>query len=1469
MNEQELFDRLERFVSKLEGASDGLERSTEKTREHTEATQEEIAQRKRKKALDETDQREEWAYKARIRKNFDDLGISLKTYKEGNETLSKIEKARVSDMKARQAAEAELNKILEENTSDFKKLSDSQKERYKNELKNEAAMTKALASTGRVFDANGKLVKETDGLTIAQRAHIGILKEQDRVQQQMAGNIGKLGKDIAGLAITSTLNMFVAGIKGAWEGANAYTDAILEGAGANTAAAAQVSAEMNALASAMEATGSSMVSLGMEAGKTALEMIILGGPIGVLVGIIGLLIGATLAYEGYQKQATAATMKRDAELIKKQAAIYDQLYKDFNQVGQASMTTAGGMTQLWKQLNQLGLSTKDVAKFTKIVNESGQALAMFGASSVEGLQKFTDIAEGVKNKFGEVFRRMGIDQDALNEHTLKYMETQVSLGGLEKKNNEQVAAGVKNYVLELDRVATLTGLNRKDLEKGRDAIRAISQLSAAKNVARQEGNTTKLADIELTEKLAGAMQKTMPQMAEALAKFKTGAALDQNQAVMLQYLSPMLDAMKKGETNETRLLEIAGQGIQSRNNQVARNVNVAGEQQGLTMDSFKVLEDFAASVSGSAAKTAAADAKTPPGAPKYDPGEALTALRTSLDTWTNNQLDKQWGAKMEQLAVEQNVQGSGAAMANVMGAAMDEFLPKAFAGPLKDFMEHISAFGAIVKQWAINNPLMAAGVAAGALVAYKMIASKMASIAADKVEDKFVGKLADALGKTGQTGGASTAHTAGTTVAQTASTTAAQTAGTSGTRMERVKTRGGFKMVEVPAGPAAGGAPRMPTAGIPGASGAASGAASSSASEIIKTLAQPDILKNLGTGAGEGLAGFLKAFASPQVVLGAGGLATSIGLIIAGIGAGIAGASWIMGKALPTLMEGIKSFEQLDGKKLEQAGLGIGYLGTGLAVFGVGGAAAGLGSIISNMSDGIASFFGGKTPIDKLVEFSKLDIDGPKVKSNAEAFVAFSEAMAAAGASSVISGIGTYISAVGDGLVKLFGTELPVDKLIKFSKLDIDGPKVKSNAEAFIAFSKAMTSAGVSESVSGVGAVVSSIGDGVNKLLNGKTPIDKFVSFSKLDIDVKRSKNNAEAFVEFSKAFAQGGVAGIAGGFGNMMGGLADGFLAMFGKKDIIDKFVDFANLNIDPKKTKEMAEAFAAFATGMSGGYSGGASAGGAGGGGGGGGGSASGGGYGGAAASGGASSSKSSWLPSWMGGGDKNSGGSDQKPKLATVSSKSGPSTQVVDGTAPAFQKLIDHLDASGYKINSLGGYNDRDVTGQPGVKSVHAKGGALDINPSSNPMGSKLITDFPSNIGMVSNKLGLGWGGDWQSKKDAMHFSAARSEGGTLMARSGGVFNGPPGGYPVELHGREAVVPLTNPGDKISIDKAQQDGSAKKSSLSSVVADTTTSSKDNGSAILMDLYSMMEEKFDDLIDKVNTNNNYTNKLLKYSQV
>jgi hypothetical protein len=113
-------------------------------------------------------------------------------------------------------------------------------------------------------------------------------------------------------------------------------------------------------------------------------------------------------------------------------------------------------------------------------------------------------------------------------------------------------------------------------------------------------------------------------------------------------------------------------------------------------------------------------------------------------------------------------------------------------------------------------------------------------------------------------------------------------------------------------------------------------------------------------------------------------------------------------------------------------------------------------------------------------------------------------------------------------------------------------------------------------------------------------------------------------------------------------------------------------------------------------------------------------------------------------MGAGDPSGGGSGPKPELKSVTSKSGPSAQVNKNVADNFQNLINHLDMAGYKINSLGGYNDRDVRGQPGVKSAHAKGAALDINPATNPMSSSLITDLPENVGTIAGKGGDGGDG-----------------------------------------------------------------------------------------------------------------------------
>jgi hypothetical protein len=133
-----------------------------------------------------------------------------------------------------------------------------------------------------------------------------------------------------------------------------------------------------------------------------------------------------------------------------------------------------------------------------------------------------------------------------------------------------------------------------------------------------------------------------------------------------------------------------------------------------------------------------------------------------------------------------------------------------------------------------------------------------------------------------------------------------------------------------------------------------------------------------------------------------------------------------------------------------------------------------------------------------------------------------------------------------------------------------------------------------------------------------------------------------------------------------------------------------------------------------------------------------------------------------------------SNQGLNLVKVKSKSGKSTTVNAPYQKSFQDFINEFESTGYNIKTLGGYANRNIAGSSS-KSYHAFGAAIDINPSTNPMKPYLVTDMPSNTGEIAKKHGLGWGGNWRSKKDAMHFSAAQSEGGSYDIKKDGTGTG----------------------------------------------------------------------------------------------
>jgi len=97
------------------------------------------------------------------------------------------------------------------------------------------------------------------------------------------------------------------------------------------------------------------------------------------------------------------------------------------------------------------------------------------------------------------------------------------------------------------------------------------------------------------------------------------------------------------------------------------------------------------------------------------------------------------------------------------------------------------------------------------------------------------------------------------------------------------------------------------------------------------------------------------------------------------------------------------------------------------------------------------------------------------------------------------------------------------------------------------------------------------------------------------------------------------------------------------------------------------------------------------------------------------------------------------------------------LIIGFASEFHRLIENID--GAKLDDWG-YCFRDVRGVTGKLSNHSSGTAIDLNATQHPLGK--VGTFPNEkvpmIRALAKKYGMIWGGDYQNRKDEMHFEIA---------------------------------------------------------------------------------------------------------------
>jgi len=192
------------------------------------------------------------------------------------------------------------------------------------------------------------------------------------------------------------------------------------------------------------------------------------------------------------------------ELASKQS---DTLFKSFNALSQAGISTAQGMDGVLPLIQTLGMTVAEMDEFNKLITSNSSKLSLLGATAEDGAQAFSKVAGGlVKSDLGRQLELLGITAKDQRESALAYMNIQARTGQLELKSTRQLIDESGKFAKELDLSARLTGQTRKEQEQAREANLAESRYRAALYSARQRGDEGEIARLEKAGTMAAMLR---------------------------------------------------------------------------------------------------------------------------------------------------------------------------------------------------------------------------------------------------------------------------------------------------------------------------------------------------------------------------------------------------------------------------------------------------------------------------------------------------------------------------------------------------------------------------------------------------------------------------------------------------------------------------------------------------------------------------------------------------------------------------------------------------------------------------------------------------------------------------------------------------------------------------------------------------------------------------------------------------
>jgi muramidase (phage lysozyme) len=215
----------------------------------------------------------------------------------------------------------------------------------------------------------------------------------------------------------------------------------------------------------------------------------------------------------------------------------DDLNKSYLEIAQSGAAAADGMTGLKDQVIASGIGIK---QFTRAVAENSQVLAKFGGTTGAGIEKFSKAVGDLA--FGETsrdLRALGFSTDQIANTAIGFIKQQTLLGQQRTSIENRLREGTVAYATELDLLARVTGVNRKDLDKQRQQALMDNQFAVV--VKQTEAQYGKAAADQLL-RFQQVLGQASPSVSKAVQELSAGIVRPGSEAAKLIMSIP--DAMQ-------------------------------------------------------------------------------------------------------------------------------------------------------------------------------------------------------------------------------------------------------------------------------------------------------------------------------------------------------------------------------------------------------------------------------------------------------------------------------------------------------------------------------------------------------------------------------------------------------------------------------------------------------------------------------------------------------------------------------------------------------------------------------------------------------------------------------------------------------------------------------------------------------------------------------------------------------------